>query len=237
MYRDGRLLKAEVDFMESTLVTDADCHRKTFEYNEFTFHIAVCIGTCPLWERDASAVVDVGPMKDVLYYEGMWSGVREAIVALCDAAPCDIEDREFFNPRDNRPYNLPKEATMKATASDITSEDIFKMGMAHISFGMGECDQAIHIVLPCRDVVTGIDENINFTELFNEYFDKVPRFEALTKAQKKALLGEADDVYGSLDEPYFSAHRGAIEAFCRDLGIDIGHTQHITTWEAVVNAK
>ena len=107
-------------------------------------------------------------------------------------------------------------------ASNLTTQDIFELGMADISFGMDEGDQALHILLPAVMYAgTEYEQRIHevFESLFENYFDKIPKHDDLNNPQKEYIRSMAEQEGGN--DCYWLLYRGALRAWCRDIGLGI----------------
>jgi hypothetical protein len=99
----------------------------------------------------------------------------------------------------------------------LTPMSSIKLGRADESFRMHELDQGLHILLPGMEHLpngTRVEVNGEFKPLFEEYFNRIPRYDDLTRIQKLFLISDEEDGYCEL-------YCGAIERWLTDQEIVI----------------
>ena len=123
----------------------------------------------------------------------------------------------------------------------LTNEEMFDLGDAYGSISCGEYDQAIHILLP-GDVIadkgvvfeTPIPHNEVFSDLFEEYFDKIPQYKTkLSPEQKVAWKKATGNVFSWKDRSVSLAYMGAMGKWAKDHKIGGVPTDWIDAFHAL----
>ncbi len=88
---------------------------------------------------------------------------------MCIAAFAELIDEGVLDLEVNYQFRFEQEDKV-----ELTEQELFDLGAAYASFGLGEIDQGIHLILPVRDVETGAEMNDVFTSLCNRLEQLTP---------------------------------------------------------------